>query len=65
MAVAQRANTAAGVELAAVPTPEPSSPAALIRAPWCLACGEIVDEWDVCPKAGTPGHADEDGNVLR
>jgi hypothetical protein len=32
---------------------------------WCPACGEILDATGVCPKAGTPGHLDEHGYLLR
>lgn len=32
---------------------------------WCPACGEPLDGFGRCPRAGTPGHLDEHGHLLR
>ena len=32
---------------------------------WCGACGELLDPWGECPRAGMPGHLDEHGCELR
>ena len=64
-----RGTAAAGSELVAALAWERDPAAASIAwetsCVWCSACGELLDPWGECPRAGVPGHLDEDGGELR